>query len=245
MNLRVINTGSFGNCYLFEARNSTLIVELGVPFREVKQSLNFDLRKVAGAIVTHEHLDHSKGIRDAIQHGINVHASAGTIEATGIKSHRLKPIKSGQTFMVGEFKVKAFDVKHDCKEPLGFLINHPECGNTLFITDSYYVAYTFRNLNNILVEANYSQKIVDERTLNGSLNSLVRDRVLESHMSIDTCIQLLKANDLTKVNNIVLIHLSDGNSNEKMFHDEVTKATGKMVHVASKGMKIKFNETVI
>lgn len=245
MILRVLNSGSLGNCYLFEAKDSTLIVECGVPFKEVKAALNFNVSQVCGAIVTHEHGDHSKGILETLRAGIDVYASSGTIGAIGLKSHRLKTVTNGQVFNVGPFKIKAFDVKHDCKEPFGFLIHHPECGNVLFLTDTYYVPYKFRNLNNILVEANYCQKIVDQRTANGSLVGVVKDRVLESHMSIDTCIDLLKANDLRQVNNIVLIHLSDGNSNEKEFKSKVMKATGKNVHVASKGMKIPLNKTAV
>lgn len=54
---------------------------------------------------------------------------------------------------------------------------------------------------------------------------------------------MLSANDLTAVNNIVLIHLSDGNSNEKQFKKEVYELTGKNVYVASNGMNLKFNKT--
>ena len=136
-----------------------------------------------------------------------------------------------------------FDVKHNCKEPFGFIINHPECGNVLFITDSYYVAYTFKNLNNILVEANYSTDIVNQRLIDGNIHGKVRDRLIESHMSLDTCKALLRANDLTAVNNIILIHLSDGNSNAELFKKEVAAETGKKVTIASKGIEIDFGKT--
>ena len=54
---------------------------------------------------------------------------------------------------------------------------------------------------------------------------------------------MLKANDLSAVNNIVLIHLSDTNSNEKQFQKEVFEATQKNVSVATNGMVIDFNKT--
>jgi hypothetical protein len=62
-------------------------------------------------------------------------------------------------------------------------------------------------------------------------------------MSLDTCIKTLKANDLSLVNNIVLIHLSDSNSNEIEFKKEVKQATGKTVTVANNGISIDFNKT--
>jgi phosphoribosyl 1,2-cyclic phosphodiesterase len=235
-----------GNCYLFEASTSTLIVECGVPFKEIKQALGFNLNKVAGAIITHEHKDHSKAVNDTLAAGINVWASNGTHNALGtINHHRSKIINNIETFHVGDFKILPFDVKHDCAEPLGFLIHHPECGNTLFITDSYYVGYTFNNLNNIIVEANYCWSIINKRIEGGNMNGFVRDRVIQSHMNIDTTLQLLAANNLKAVNNIVLIHLSDGNSDEKEFKKRVINATGKIVHVASKGLQIELNKTAI
>jgi ribonuclease BN (tRNA processing enzyme) len=62
-------------------------------------------------------------------------------------------------------------------------------------------------------------------------------------MSLDTCVNLLNANDLSKVNNIVLIHLSDSNSDEQAFKKRVSDETGKNVTVASNGMEINFNKT--
>ena len=144
---------------------------------------------------------------------------------------------------MGAYKIKAFDTKHDVKDPLGFLINHPESGNILFLTDSYYCEYTFKDLNNIIVEANYCQTILDRRLASGTNPKFLRDRVIESHMSLSTCKELLQANDLSHVNNIVLIHLSDGNSDAKRFKKEVQEATGKTVHVADAGMVIDFNKT--
>jgi uncharacterized surface protein with fasciclin (FAS1) repeats len=62
-------------------------------------------------------------------------------------------------------------------------------------------------------------------------------------MSIETCKGLLEANDLTAVNNIVLIHLSDGNSNAADFKKQVQDLTGKTVHIAGKDMVIDLNKT--
>lgn len=243
MKLKIINSGSVGNCYILHNADTALVIECGVNFKLVKQALLFNLNKVAGVIISHEHQDHCKGVAEAVAAGLDVFCSTGTMEAMAIKSHRIFQMKAGETKHIGQFKVMPFDVKHDCKEPFGFLIHHPDCGNVLFVTDTYYVPNTFKNLNNILVEANYSQAIVDERLRANSIHVKVRDRVLESHMSIDTCKELLQANDLSKVNNIVLIHLSDGNSNAAQFKQEVAELTGKTVHIAGKDMEIDFGVT--
>jgi hypothetical protein len=52
----------------------------------------------------------------------------------------------------------------------------------------------------------------------------------------------LRANDLTGVNNIVLIHLSDSNSDAPRFQKEVRELTGKTVWVAEAGLEINFDK---
>ena len=116
-------------------------------------------------------------------------------------------------------------------------------GTLLFATDTYYLPFTFDGLNNIMIECNYSRSILDANIEAGKLPKLVRNRIVQSHMSLDNCIRTLTANDLTKVNNIVLIHLSDGNSNRDEFRKLVFEATGKSVHIAEPGKKIKLQET--
>ena len=62
-------------------------------------------------------------------------------------------------------------------------------------------------------------------------------------MDLATFKDILKANDISKVNNIVLIHLSDDNSDAARFEKEIRDLTGKNVHVADEGMEIDFNVT--
>lgn len=244
MNLKVIGSSSAGNAYILENDQEALLIECGVNFDKIKQALNFNLSKVSGCLLTHEHGDHGKSINEVMRAGIDVWASAGThLALRSDGSHRARVTHSGHQFNVGNFKVKSFDIKHDVAEPLGFIINHPETGNVLFITDSYYCEYNFNavGLHNIIIEANYCQTIVDRRMSEGSIIKGLRDRVIESHMSLATCKKMLGANDISKVNNIVLIHLSDGNSDEKRFKKEVEEQTGKRVHIATPGMQIEFN----
>jgi phosphoribosyl 1,2-cyclic phosphodiesterase len=244
MRLSVIFSNSAGNAYILRASTGAcLLIECGVRFDRIKQALGFNLRMVVGCLITHNHLDHCKAVSEILASGIDVYSSKGTHEAMGTLSHhRSRVLKTmAPAKLPGGFTVKTFDTQHDCPEPVGYLIQHEECGTVLFLTDSYYCEYNFKGLNNIIIEANYCQEIIDARVSNGSNPKFLRDRVLESHMSLSTCKQTLQAYDLSAVNNIVLIHLSDGNSDEAKFKKEVQEATGKTVHVATAGMKIDFN----
>lgn len=151
-------------------------------------------------------------------------------------------VESKKSFAIGNFKILPFDLKHDVP-CLGFLIDHPECGRNIFITDTYFCEYTFPNLNNVIIEANYCKKIIDQKYGPESGKEFLRNRILKSHFSLQNCKDMLSANDLSKVNNIVLIHLSDSNSDEIQFQKEVAELTGKNVTVANNGMEIPFNKT--
>lgn len=244
MKLKVISTGSIGNAYILSNGDEALLIEAGVNFKEVKKALDFNLSKVVGCIVTHEHLDHCKGAADVMRAGIDLYCSLGTMKARSLGNQpRINQIKHNVAFNVGRFKILPFDVKHDANEPLGFLIEHPYCGKTLFLTDTFYCKYTFPGLNNIIIEANFSKAIIDKKYGPESDKEFLRNRILQSHFSLENCKDMLSANDLSKVNNIVLIHLSDTNSNEVQFVKEVSELTGKNVIAAVNGIQIDFNKT--
>ncbi|EJL66921.1 MBL fold metallo-hydrolase [Flavobacterium sp. CF136] len=244
MKLKVISTGSIGNAYILENENEVLLIECGVNIMDIKKALNFDFSKVVGCLVSHEHQDHAKSFDEVMRLGITTYTGSKTTQVLNPDNfHRSMTISPKQIVKIGNFKVMAFDVQHDAVEPLGFIIEHPDCGKVLFLTDTNYCKYTFPGLNNIIIEANFSKEIIDRKFGPDSDKEFLRNRILKSHFSLENCKDMLAANDLSKVNNIVLIHLSDSNSNEKQFQSEVSELTGKNVTVARKGLTIDFNIT--
>jgi len=244
MQLKVIGSSSRGNAYILENSNEALMLECGVNFASIKAALDFRVNKVVGCLVTHEHQDHGGFAREVTRAGIMLYASAGTIDALHLnESHRAVAMKEKALYHMGNFSVMPFGVKHDAAEPFGFLIDHPENGVTVFTTDTYFLPFKFAGMNNIIAEVNYDLDILDNNVLNGRIPSVVRKRVLRSHMSIETFKGFLAANDLSGVNNIVMIHLSDGNSHAAKFKKEIEDLTGKTVHIAEPSMTIDFGKT--
>lgn len=247
MQLKVLGSSSKGNCYLLDNGKEALAIECGIAFKEVQKAVNFDISRIKGAIVSHEHGDHAKHVENFIQARIPVFMSTGTLHEVvkKFKDPCLSPLMmdAGCIQEIGNFKVQPFDTQHDAAEPFGFLIYHPECGMVLFATDTYYLHYTFAGLNNILIECNYRLDILEENVEVGRIAKPQRDRTIRSHLSYETCKEILVANDLSKVNNIVLIHLSPGNSNASEFLQGIKELTGKNVHIADKGMIIEFDKS--
>jgi phosphoribosyl 1,2-cyclic phosphodiesterase len=57
MKLHILNTGSVGNGYVLESDNSELlIIEAGVKLIDFKKAVNFNIEKISGMLVSHEHL---------------------------------------------------------------------------------------------------------------------------------------------------------------------------------------------
>ncbi len=244
MKLKVLGSSSSGNCYILENDREALIIEAGAPLKAVIKALDRTLGRVAACLVSHEHDDHAKYVREYAAAGITVLSSESVFSAKkmGLLSMRRKIIEPGKGYSVGGFRVIAFDLAHDVP-CLGFFITHPETGGVLFITDTYYCEYTFPGLANIIIECNYSDEILDRNIELGRMPVVMRSRLLHSHMELQNCKEYLLANDLSDVVNIVLAHLSDGNSDEKKFVEEILLATGKSVYAADKGLCIEFNAT--
>ena len=58
MILRILGSSSSGNCYLLENETECLMIECGIPIKEVKKAMNFNMRKIVGCIASHRHNDH-------------------------------------------------------------------------------------------------------------------------------------------------------------------------------------------
>lgn len=247
MKLKTIGTGSKGNAYILETNTEALLIECGVKISEIKKAIDFNVSKIKGCVITHEHLDHAKYANDLIKQGIDIYATTGTLKALKIntQNHRIQEFSKDindnwNNQKIGEFTIKPFDINHDAAEPVGFLIHHPECGTTLYLTDTSYSNYIFKGLNNLIIECNYSEQIIENKLIG---KEFLRDRIIGSHMSLETLLELLKKNDLSKVNNIVLIHLSDSNSNAIEFKNIVRKTTNCNVIVSEANQTMNFDKT--
>ena len=201
----------------------------------MRRALRFRASGVAGALVTHAHGDHARGVRDALGASIDCYMSAGAARDAGVAGHhRLTLLTAHEAVMVGPFLVYPFEAIHDAAEPLNFVVRGPSCTKLLYVSDSSYCPYRFDGLGIVAIEANYSTRILRENVESGSIPRVHMHRVLASHMSIERAVELLKANDLSRVEEIHLLHLSDGNSHADEFQQLVARASGKPTYIADR-----------
>lgn len=246
MKLHVLGSSSSGNCYLFQSEKTgeVLAVEAGVKFNKVKKVLDSNLNSIVGCIVSHEHGDHAKCVGDFINACIPCYMSQGTKHALGFSSsYWAKGLLPFEQVVINGFRVIPFPVQHDAAEPYGYLIRHEECGTVLFATDTYFLKYKFPGLNNVMLECNYSKEILDANFTAGRIDKKRYERTIKSHMSYDNCLLTLQANDLSQVCNILLLHLSDNNSNATEFIHGIERLYPEIeITAATNGLSLTFNK---
>ena len=228
-------SGSRGNCYRVSDGRIPLLLECGIPYKEIQKALNFRVSEIAGCLVSHEHQDHCKAVKDIMKAGIDCYISAGTAEALGLSGHRLNIIKARQQFRIGTWTILPFETQHDAAEPLGFLLANQDGEKLLYATDTYFIRYRFQGLTHIMVECNYSLDVLRANVEAGLIEPALKNRILKSHFSLENVKNFLLANDLSKVQEIWLLHLSDGNSDAERFKREVQAISGKPTYIAHEG----------
>lgn len=240
MSVKIVATGSTGNSYIFKSNNQVLLLELGINFKTILKHLDYKLDNVLAAFITHEHIDHSKSVKEAINYGIDVYMSKGTKEGiksiNNLNSHRIHLFDRTEDFNystinISNFKIKPFRSEHDVNESNGFLIVEPNGFKTVFLTDSYYCRYKFKP-NRVLIECNYDDELIPYMPK-------WRARVIKSHMGLNTLKETLKSWDLTNCKDIVLIHLSGENGNTDKFKKEIEELTGIKTYIAEEGLEIE------
>ena len=72
MKLKVLSSGSQGNCYILQSEKEQLILDCGIGLKYIKAGLGFNISNVAGCLVTHHHKDHDLTSNELIKMGIYV-----------------------------------------------------------------------------------------------------------------------------------------------------------------------------
>jgi len=184
--------------------------------------------------------DHTKALSNVLKAGINCYMTDGTATVKGVKTHhRTHIVKAAQTYTVGPFAIYPFETEHDAVEPVGYLISYRPTGEKLlYATDTFYLRYSFRGVHYLLIECNYVRSIARARFTNGEITKNLYDRLMTSHFSLDNLKDFLAASDLTVTRQIVLLHMSKDNSDERRMVREVRSLTNIKTTAAVAGLKL-------
>lgn len=55
MDIKVLASGSKGNCYIVSDGNTKILLEAGLPIRQIRKEGGFQLHEMQGCLISHEH----------------------------------------------------------------------------------------------------------------------------------------------------------------------------------------------
>jgi len=242
MELRIVATGSHGNTYVLTDKTGRLLMlDCGVPMPEIWRAVGYKTAALDFCLVTHAHLDHSASAKKMLDAFMPVTMSSLTAQQLNIplSSPMLKVRNENETLNVGNWTIQPFSTFHDAVGSLGYLIYNKADDITLaYVADSGHIKYTFPKLNVLISECNYDNSIEQRK-------DEIADRYLrlrESHMSLDRLVSYLDKAKMPNLRNVVIVHLSDSNSNEAHMLDELRKKTGVTVDAAREGLTINLDK---
>ena len=222
MEIKVLASGSSGNAYRISDGTTSLLLDAGIPLKAIQVGCDFKVTQIKGCFVTHNHQDHSKAAKGLMKLGVDIYTSKGTIERVWAYD-RVHPLKELQEITVGTFKV--LPLTCSTTQDRGFPFSHQR--------ETRAGLYFHRHLLQIPVPGlgphNGRMQLRDARSIRaGYIPIELVPRLMKSHMSLEHFLDLRKR---PEVKQIYLLHLSNNNSDEKRFKEEVQKLTGTEVYV--------------
>ena len=222
MRLKVVKSGSSGNCYLLSTDKGTLLMDCGVKLADIKKSLKYDVKSVVGCIVSHSHSDHSKSVEDLKKMGIKVFLPYNITKSSATRKN------------FGRFEITEFPLPHDDTKNYGFFIK-VNGEKILYLTDLEYCKLNFKKqkVNHILIECNYQDEFANKDLPN-------YEHKIKGHCSLKTCKEFIKSNATEDLRTVLLIHMGRETCEPEECVDEVKKvARNAIVDYARDGMEIE------
>ncbi len=194
-------SGSSGNCYLIKSDNTNLLLDAGISCKAIQaglESLGISLKDIDGIFITHDHIDHIKGIKTLLKKtSCPLYASRGTLEAlvekiSPLPYERLIEAETDEEITVGDIKATPFNLSHDTEEPKTFAFTKDEA-KVCVVTDTGYVSdEIFDNIKDadiLALESNHERNIL----LYGSYPYPLKLRILSDvgHLSNESCAHCL------------------------------------------------------
>ena len=218
MRFASIGSGSRGNGTLVQWRDTTLLVDCGFSAREVEARLarlKVAPQDLDAILVTHEHGDHVSGVGVlARKYNIPVWMTVGTaMQFSGGTLPALQHFHGHDRFEIGDIEVAPFTVPHDAREPCQFVF-HNGLHRLALLTDTGsitpHIVEMVDGCDAFLLECNHDPGLLQVGPYPPSLKQRVGGRL--GHLSNRQAAELLQQMDVSRLQHIIAMHLSEKNN---------------------------------
>ena len=227
MDIKVLASSSLGNAYIVSDGTTSILLDAGIPYKELQVKSDFKVNEVAACFISHSHQDHSRAGKDLLSATIDVYALPETLSAMGVsdhhRTHSVEPLKS---IAINTFEIMPITMYHDCP-CVGYMVYSKKTGERLFFaTDTYKITVNPQSVDYLILEINYQKEIVNNLVNEGKMEASIRARLLFSHYELSKALKWLKKIDKSRLKRIYVAHLSPGNSNAEQIRQAVIAETG-------------------
>ncbi|WP_005035812.1 MBL fold metallo-hydrolase [Holophaga foetida] len=242
-------SGSKGNCHAFSDGESTLLVDVGISFLQIRrrlEALDWDLEQVRAVAITHEHSDHIAAIPVLLKRTDwkfmateETMAAILSIQDVDIPASRWIPLRAGHALDWEGWRVLPFAIPHDAADPVGYRL---ELGghSAAVVTDlghpTALVLDHCSGLDHLTLESNHDVQMLREGSYPPPLKARILSRV--GHLSNEAAAGLLDRVWSPRLASVVLAHLSEQNNEPELARfaaTEVLRHRATRLVVATQG----------
>ena len=213
----VLASGSSGNCTYIGSDSTGLLIDAGLSGRETQKrlaQLGLDLSRIRAVCVSHEHGDHTAGLRVLNRrHGIPLYVNSATRDALcrddGAEQLAWHVFQSGAPFTVGDLEVEPFTVPHDAADPVGFIVRAGDLRIGIatdigMITER--VVDALSGCQVLAIEANHDEDLLEAAERPWQLKRRVKGRL--GHLSNEHAADMVARVAGPHLQHVFLVHLS-------------------------------------
>jgi len=230
----VLGSGSRGNATFIKTERIRLLIDAGMSRKEIAQrleSIGEDPDGVDAVLITHEHGDHSCGLKMLLKDlPVEAFLTWGTISAIHAEQYELGdskivPIQPDVPFQIGDVEIFPFRVPHDAAEPVAFSVT---CGGVKItqLTDVGYlpdhVAERLRGSHVLILESNHDLEMLRVGPYPWNLKQRLMGRY--GHLSNTAVSRFIREQYDGMAEHVLLAHLSERNNHPEIAKQEATRA---------------------
>ena len=220
MRAYTLGSGSKGNAIVLESDGTRVIIDNGYSPRELARRLatvKIAPESISAIIVTHEHIDHSRGVpRAQKKWKWEVYASGGTLRAmTSINPDRCTEVKAGAPVAIGAIEFEFIRVPHDANATISLVATSTRTGFRTGVAHDLgavpeALRTAFARLDLLLLESNHDEDMLRD----GPYPRFLQQRISGGYGHLSNRKSAAFARELAgpELRELVLLHLSEVNN---------------------------------
>lgn len=241
MKVRLLSSGSKGNCCLVITNKVKVLIDIGTTSSYVEktlESINIDPKEITHILITHDHVDHIKGLKvfaKKYKPVIHVTEKLKDYLQKEIGEFNYEPFID-KSCIIEDLVVNTIKTSHDATDSVGYILKN-NTSTLVYITDTGYINSRYydelSNKNVYILESNHDVKMLRE----GPYPYYLQQRVIgdKGHLSNNQASNYLCKFIGKNTKKIVFAHISEHNNTEEKvietFNEELKKNNMKFNNI--------------